>query len=924
MVQSAPFQVLYVNPATGNDAAVGTGAEPLKTLTQAIQRAAPGTEIKLAAGTYNAEGGEVFPLVIPTGVTVRGNETEYGEDVVIEGSGQINSTAFGQQAIALQLEGNAQLRGVTVTNPVQRGTGVWVESSQPTIANNRFLNCGREGIFLTGTAVPEITDNFFRRNAASGISVTRLSRGEIRQNRFRNTGYGIALSDQSAPLIVDNDVQENRAGIVVIRSARPVLRGNRLENNRETGLLVRDVALPDLGDRQSPGENILRDNGNMDLQNDTRATLVSAGNWLNPVRVRGDVEFVAIQVRQPVALPVVEPEPTPVPVPVPEPTPAPVPVPPPPVSPPEVTVNLSDIEGHWAEDFIKGLVSRRIISGFPDGSFRPEVKMTRSQFAAILARAFDQPQDLPNRGFTDVPASFWAAGAIAKVERMGFMAGFPDKTFRPNQPLTRVQAIVALVKGLKLTGGNPNSLMVYRDRAEIPSYAAEPVATATQRQMVVNFPLVDQLRPLVDITRGEVAALVYQAMVARLQAPPVSSPYIVTPDSTIPSFSDIRDHWAEAFIRGLAVRDIITGFVDGSFRPEQPMNRAQYAALLSHTFNLPIKRPKPNFKDIDASFWATPAIDRAYQTGLLSGYQDRTFRPNQPVLRLEVLLSLVNGLGLPEADLESVELFEDWRQVPAFARDEVAKAVQQRLVVSYPKWRRLRPLVPASRGDVAALVYQTLVYQGRTPPIQSPYIADPSASPAPTPPAPSPSPTPVRGTVVIDPGHGGEDPGAIGIGGIREKDIVLAIGLETAAALQRRGLKAILTRSDDRYVDLPPRVQLAEREQADVFVSIHANSAGLSLPQVNGLETYHYPGSRTGARLARAVQNQILQSLNPEDRGVREANFFVLRTTSMPAILVETGFLTGREDAANLSSASYRRRLADAIATGVLTYIQQG
>ena len=928
MVQSAPSQILYVNPDTGNDQASASQVEPIKTLTQALQRATPGTKIHLALGTYNASSGEVFPLTVPAGVTVIGNEPDYGNGIMVEGSGQFNSPSFGKQAIAIRLEGDAQLRGVTVTNPVQRGTGVWVESSQPIIAHNTFVGCGREGIFLAGTAIPEILDNRFQNNAASGISITRLSRGEIRENQFRNTGYGIALSDQAAPLLVDNDMQANRAGIVVIRSARPVLRGNQIEQNREVGVLVRDAAVPDLGDRQTSGGNILRNNGNVDLKNETRATLITCGNWLNPVRVQGPVEFVALEVRQPVAVPVLEPEPVPepVPAPIPEPEPLPAPVPPPPISPPEATVNLSDIEGHWAEDFIKGLVSRRIISGFPDGSFRPQVKMTRSQFAAILARAFDQPQSQPNQGFSDVPTSFWAAGAIAKVERMGFMAGFPDQTFRPNQPLTRVQAIVALVKGLTLTGGNPNSLAVYRDRVEIPSYAAEPVATATQRRMVVNFPLVDQLRPLMDITRGEVAALVYQAMVATLQAPPVSSPYIVSPDTTVPSFSDIHDHWAEAFIRGLAVQDIITGFSDGSFRPEQPMNRAQYAALLSHTFNLPIKRPKPNFKDVEASFWATPAIERAYQTGLLSGYQDRTFRPNQPVLRLEVLLSLVNGLGLPEAELRLVELLEDWRQIPAFARDEIAKAVMQRLVVSYPKWRRLRPLVPATRAGVAAMVYQTLVYQGRSPAIESPYIADPTAnpvpSPSPSPPTSPPSPSPtVRGTVVVDPGHGGPDPGAIGIGGLREKDIVLAIGLETAAALQNLGLRAILTRSDDRDLDLPPRVQIAEQANADLFVSIHCNSAGLSLPQVNGLETYHYPGSTTGASFARTVHNQLIRSLAPEDRGVREANFHVLRETSMPAILVETGFITGRQDAANLSNASYRRQVAQAIAQGVLAYV---
>ncbi|MEA5565082.1 N-acetylmuramoyl-L-alanine amidase [Anabaena sp. UHCC 0399] len=179
-----------------------------------------------------------------------------------------------------------------------------------------------------------------------------------------------------------------------------------------------------------------------------------------------------------------------------------------------------------------------------------------------------------------------------------------------------------------------------------------------------------------------------------------------------------------------------------------------------------------------------------------------------------------------------------------------------------------------------------------------------------------------RGKVVvlIDPGHGGKDPGAIGIGGLREKDVILPISQRIAQVLQQNGVQVVMTRNSDNFVSLPGRVQMAERAGADVFVSIHANAIGGGRTDVNGLETYYYD---SGLGLARAVHNSIRQSVNVRDRGVRRARFFVLRKSSMPSILVETGFLTGREDSAKLRSTAFQNQMADAIARGILQYLKR-
>jgi len=177
-----------------------------------------------------------------------------------------------------------------------------------------------------------------------------------------------------------------------------------------------------------------------------------------------------------------------------------------------------------------------------------------------------------------------------------------------------------------------------------------------------------------------------------------------------------------------------------------------------------------------------------------------------------------------------------------------------------------------------------------------------------------------RRVVVIDPGHGGRDPGAVGIGGIQEKEIVLDISFQVARLLEQQGVQAVMSRTDDSEIDLQPRVSLAERLNATLFVSIHANAINMSRPDVNGIETYYYDN---GLDLARVIHSSILEGTGAGDRRVRQARFYVLRKTTMPSVLLEVGFVTGAEDAARLSDPAYRSQMAASIARGILLYLQQ-
>ncbi|WP_017297224.1 N-acetylmuramoyl-L-alanine amidase [Nodosilinea nodulosa] len=258
-----------------------------------------------------------------------------------------------------------------------------------------------------------------------------------------------------------------------------------------------------------------------------------------------------------------------------------------------------------------------------------------------------------------------------------------------------------------------------------------------------------------------------------------------------------------------------------------------------------------------------------------------------------------------------------------------------------PDWRALRNssgviVLPPSGVPISSVSDEPppLATAPSSPPTttaQAPPPARPAqpATPPPTrsvePPATPPElPTVPNGrvVVVIDPGHGGRDPGAVGINSLQEIQVIFPISLRVRDLLEAQGVTVVMTRQENVTVDLQARTALANRAQANLFVSIHANSISLSRPDVNGIESYH--ASDTGQRLAATLQASMLAATGMRDRGVKQARFYVLRHTDMPAALVEVGFVTGAQDYPRLNDPAWREIMAQAIARGILQYIQQG
>ncbi len=214
--------------------------------------------------------------------------------------------------------------------------------------------------------------------------------------------------------------------------------------------------------------------------------------------------------------------------------------------------------------------------------------------------------------------------------------------------------------------------------------------------------------------------------------------------------------------------------------------------------------------------------------------------------------------------------------------------------------------------------------------------------------------------IMLDPGHGGIDPGAISESGLREKDVVLEITRKVKDLLEIKGYGVFITRNKDRFISLRKRARMANRRKADLFASIHANAAVNHLAR--GTETFYYApasdplaralavlenavlrlespgnpgnshdspqGGKSNGRLsnsihaARSVQKRISKVTTCPDRGIKAAEFYVLKKTTMPSILVETGFLSHSGEGKLLADSNYRARMARAIARGISDYIE--
>lgn len=483
--------------------------------------------------------------------------------------------------------------------------------------------------------------------------------------------------------------------------------------------------------------------------------------------------------------------------------------------------------------------------------------------------------------FPDVSESIPAHDAIEYLTGAGVISGFKDGTFAPGDTLKRGQATKVLVlwKGVPLVAGGSSF-------TDVDAVYGAYVQTASDQGWITGYPD-GSFKPYATLTRQQMAIIMVRAMGWDAEARKLSASQV---DTILSAFSDqlqiaavARPYVALAVSRGLF------GGSDGCFSPRDGITRAQFCLVVLR------------------AELSTLAVIK--QVRFANDYPDKT----------RVVIDLSRAPGEVMAAISA-----DGALTIDYTGGAIAGTLSQ----------------PIGSAEIASVGARQLKYAPRTVRITLGLARYGSFRVMSLPPSedkgyrivvdafrrvdgPLGDGPPL---ICVDPGHGGEDSGAIGVAGTQEKDLNLAIGLFLAQNLRDAGLSVMMTREDDTYPTLQGRADLANAAPASLFVSVHNNAAGD--PNANGTETFYWGAadkySPEGKLLAEAIQRNLLEAIDSVDRGARThwRNLVVLAETDMPAALAEVGFVTNAAEETKLLTAVYQRAAAQGIAKGVLEYLK--
>lgn len=476
-----------------------------------------------------------------------------------------------------------------------------------------------------------------------------------------------------------------------------------------------------------------------------------------------------------------------------------------------------------------------------------------------------------------------------------------------------------------------------------------------------------------NVTRAEAAATIGRAL-------------NISATNQETSFKDVpKGYRFSGYIQELSKRNIITGYADGTFRPNDQLTRGQMAIIINRAF-----LSNPNVSIAEAE-------KRLMSLGISEGKADGTFGRMDKILRIDFAVFIARSV---EPSFRPNVVKPPTEPVNPFTRTVYVTSEQSPLNVRSGRGMNYAVVGQLSFQTKVKAAYPVngwtkIQYDGN----KEGYVAEDYLSttyPKPTPPKPNPAPVPpittnaatvgyvtsatlnvrsqandssaivtkvTKGTelavtsingfwaevttptghkgfvhkyyiklvnkkgnavqnriIVIDPGHGGSDPGAIS-GGANEKSITLNVSKKVADKLRRAGANVHMTRTGDTYPTLTQRTQFAKSKFAESFISIHANSASASASGTEvWIDTKFNANGAESRLLAQYVQNKIVQKVNMKDRGVKDSAFQVLRQNNIPAILIELGFITNSSDRHKMTSEEYTELFAQAIYEGIVQY----
>ena len=441
----------------------------------------------------------------------------------------------------------------------------------------------------------------------------------------------------------------------------------------------------------------------------------------------------------------------------------------------------------------------------------------------------------------------------------------------------------------------------------------------------------------------------------------------VSPASAATVYTDIStSHRAYDEISYLAKGDLTTSDKSFVFSPDAPMTRAHAAAMIGKAIQLSGTTSTGKFSDVPSTNFASGYINEAVTRGIINGYGDGTFRPNVTLTRGEMALLISRAFGYQSATTNdaanelmrkgialgvgkgnfgttqtmkradfaiflarsvntdfrvygntdaSIDMYVNTGELNFRKGPGTAFEATKKFFEGYPVkvYYTVGDWVYAKGAGVSGFFHKAYLSTDQ-PTIGS--TKEPVTIPA----------APVRKAlnelkIIVDPGHGDHDPGASGFG-YQEKNVVLDVSLRMKKYFQQTPLQVQLTRETDVFVTLANRGSFAQRNNGDLFVSVHANALNGS---ANGQETFYYAANNTAnstnsKALATYIHERMQEAWGLRDRGVKYGNYSVLRENTVPAALAEIGFIDNKTDNAYIASANRREQIARAIFLGTLDY----
>ncbi len=389
---------------------------------------------------------------------------------------------------------------------------------------------------------------------------------------------------------------------------------------------------------------------------------------------------------------------------------------------------------------------------------------------------------------------------------------------------------------------------------------------------------------------------------------------------TTQRFSDVpKGHWAAGWIERAVQLGIFSGNANGTFSPENTLNRAQMSKVLAESFDITgDKSLGEPFDDVWVNHDFRERVIALYWEGITTGVKPNRYQPWGNVTRSQMAMFLARAME-PKY---RVKVSQGEPEPTPEPTPEPIKTSTEAVILTNGLNVRSAPSTTApvigtlSKGQKVAVhsvdnYWVKVQYGSQVGYVHKLYTKLRNLSGTPV----------ANRIIVIDPGHGGKDPGAVS-GGSTEKAIVLAVSQSLEKKLKAAGASVMMTRASDTYPALADRVNFAKKNYADMFVSIHANAAAAS---ANGTETFYDTSSNLNGEesklLAAEIQKQIVALLNMRDRGIKDNGFYVIKNNDMPSVLVELGFITNTSDREKM--LKNQDLFAEAIYRGILEYYKK-